>query len=152
MNERFTDQELIDSGKLEIAPEGHLRTPRHLLSIKIEQLETKIHDQWTLAGKAVDDLTKERNQLQAQLQAQLKAVREYVIDQGSQPRATDRRELLAEKIRDGVLEIVQEAGNSSEKQNLGSRNTIGGMLKDNDTGEVSEPTTTHISDFPEDLK
>jgi hypothetical protein len=44
------------------------------------------------------------------LQAHLKAVRDYVIDQGSQPRADDGRELLAGKIRDGVLEVAQEAG------------------------------------------
>jgi hypothetical protein len=66
----------------------------------------------------------------------------------------DTTKLTGEKYQDTfkAADVAQEAGNSSKKQDLGSRNTIGGMLKDNDTGEVSEPTTTHISDFPEDLK
>jgi hypothetical protein len=51
--------------------------------------------------------------------------------------------------RDDVLALLA-VGNKSQYP-TGPRNTIGGMLKDTDTGEVYEPLTTDLSDFPDDL-
>ena len=51
--------------------------------------------------------------------------------------------------RDDVLAALDH-GNKSEYP-TGPRNTIGGMLKDADTGEVYEPLTTDQADFAEDL-
>jgi hypothetical protein len=93
-------------------------------------------------------LTKLSDRIEA-LQAQLKAVRE--CDQFEISLLPDGP-LVKVMFAGEVILAAQEAGNSSKKQNLGFRDTVGGMLKDNDTGEVSEPTTTDLSDFPEDLK
>jgi hypothetical protein len=104
-------------------------------------------------------LTKLSDRIEA-LQAQLKDILECQRYLRVSPRTfggTNEVEMIASldgewmKVKD-MLAVAQEVGNSSKKQNLGFRNTVGGMLKDNDTGKVSEPTTTDLSDFPEDLK
>jgi hypothetical protein len=93
-------------GEREMTEKERIKFAQKVADDVIEAVDTAWHDGMKI-GKEHQKGFQDRIKA---LEAQLKAVRDYVIDQGSQPRADDGRELLAEKIRDGILALAQEAG------------------------------------------